>query len=514
MGAQRALSGDVEKRGEALAQLGFHDSAQAAVELVALSNTVGGPFSQQSSERLRSMAAPLLCDLADSPDPDLALRQYFDLDRQLRRQPIFYRQLEQPSHRRRVTDLLGSSEFLSRAIVRYPELLGWLLHAADPQQMSARLGTETLLDEVRQRSQSHDADDFEGHLRTLNRVKLREQLRIGVLDLAGILDIEDLLAQLCDVAEVCLQRALELAYPSVQKRFGPELTGRLRRGFSILGMGRLGAGEMSYGSDLDLLFIYDDRDGQDLRQGAVRLAQRLIAMLTTALPEGALYSIDTRLRPSGNQGPLVSSAAGFVHYHRDKAMLWERQALLKARPVAGNLQLGHHVLTEIDPIRYPMHLPKGTAAEIGRIRRRMRTEIAQEDEHLADIKTGHGGLVSIEFSIQYLQLKYGYRYPELRQSNSLRALQALRSLGKLSERRTKRLTEAYKFLRILENRLRIVHDRPVGPVDVGEASMDRLARRMGYREPRAGAHLRRRLARTTQAVEKLYEQLVEREAKQ
>ncbi|HET6343333.1 MAG TPA: bifunctional [glutamate--ammonia ligase]-adenylyl-L-tyrosine phosphorylase/[glutamate--ammonia-ligase] adenylyltransferase, partial [Myxococcota bacterium] len=498
--AAAALHAEESAQRQALAALGFSDGREAQGVLAALSQSVGGPFSQHAPERLRQLAAPLLSDMAKSPDPDQALRLFADLDRSLRRHPGYYRLLAQaPPLRHRLIDLLGASEFLGRAILNFPELVDWLSAARDPGAHAERAPTE-MCQEVDARLAK--LDDLELRLRSLCRFKLQEQLRVGVLDLAFALPTEAVLGQLCAVAEACLGAALGLAREALADR----LEAPVESGFAVLGMGRFGGREMGYGSDLDLLFIYDDTAAAGPSpKDAVRLAQRLIQMLTLRMSEGVLYPIDTRLRPSGAQGPLVSSATGFCTYHRERAMLWERQALLRARPVAGDLAFGARVLDSLADVRYPVALPPGAGLEIHRVRRRMERELAREAGARSNLKTGRGGLVDLEFAIQYLQLAHAHAHPSLRTPETVSALGALMDLGLVPPRRGRQLLAAYRFLRFLENRLRVVEDRPIAAVDFEGPRIGQLARRMGYgqRAPAVLA-LRRDYARVTQRVRRFY----------
>lgn len=497
--AQAVLHAPASERPQRLAALGFGAPQEADSILQVLETSMGGPFSDNTPPRRRSLAAPILSELAHSPDPDLALRQYVELDRQLRRQPAYYELLETLPVRRRLMDLLGSSEFLGRAIIRNPDLIDWMAQAKDPEQLGRRPGVEALAQMARERC-AHvrsRGGDLEVQLRSLRRFKLREQLRVGILDLAHSLDVRAVLTQLCDIAEACLRVSLELTLE--------ETASGQSAGFAVLGLGSLGGGEFGYGSDLDLIFVYEPTQVLD-RAVAIKTAQRLIRNITTPMPEGPLFAIDTRLRPSGQQGPLVSSASGFVDYQRSLAMLWERQALLKARPVAGDLALGTRVLQEVADVRYPPQLPPDTAEEMHRLRMRMETELAKPGA--SNVKTGRGGLVDLEFIVQLCQLRHAHAHPPLRVTGILAALDGLEETGLVGAPRLSRLRESYTFLRFLENRLRIVHNRAIDAFDLAHPSTAMLARRMGYRGAQAAARLRRDYQRVTDNVRAMYHQMV------
>ncbi len=480
------------ERTRLLQRLGFAAPEEATQVLGALSATAHGPFSEHAQERTRRLGAALLGELARSPSPDQALRLSANLDSSLRRRPAYYGLLEDPALRRRLADLLGSSEFLGLALASYPELIDRLAEMRDPEAYARGPGVAGLLDTALARLRS--VGDLELGLRSLRRLKLEELLRIGVLDLAGVLDIEAVVQQLSELAEALLRAALELARQS--------LRGAFAQGFVILGLGRLGSAEVGYGSDLDLLFVFEE-GAHGSREQAVSLAQRLVRQISYSLEEGPLYAIDTRLRPSGHQGPLVSSAAGFVQYQREHAALWEHQALVRARPVAGDLGLGARVLAEVDAVRYPAALPPAAAESIHAMRRRMEEERTRGTA--LDLKLSAGGITDVEFLVQYLVLRHAATRPALRVPGTLAGLRAAVLAGLVPSERGRMLEEAYRFLRLVENRLRMASDRAVSEVGRSEGELAALARRLGEGQGRgAGARLERRLEVTMRRVRRAF----------
>jgi glutamate-ammonia-ligase adenylyltransferase len=251
-------------------------------------------------------------------------------------------------------------------------------------------------------------------------------------------------------------------------------------------MGKLGAGELNYNSDLDLLFLYEPR-GEEQGDGKLsaqefftKLVQRLISVLQVQTREGYVYKIDTRLRPSGRSGSLVSSLASFVRYHETSSELWERQALIKARVVAGDFTLQPQIDAMFERFAYGAATDAAGVAEIDRLRGRMEQELAREGQGRFNIKTGRGGIVDIEFLVQMLQLRYGPQYPTTRQRATLPALAALHDCGVLPLEDFRLLTEGYRFLRTLENRLRIERDQPVEALEGNGGQLFSVARRLGY----------------------------------
>jgi glutamate-ammonia-ligase adenylyltransferase len=216
--------------------------------------------------------------------------------------------------------------------------------------------------------------------------------------------------------------------------------------------------------------------------------------MTSPTVEGTLYEIDTRLRPSGTFGPIVTSLTSFKDYHARSAWFWERQALIKARPIAGDEGLYEPVSEILDDIVYGKALTEEDRKALLEIRAQMEREIAKESAKRKHIKAGYGGLVDIEFLIQYLQMKEGGKSPSLRHSNTLKALGELEKIGVFASPMAQELREAYIFLRRLENRIQILENRSSPFFNPEGEELTVLARRMGYR--RKG---------TVSAAEKFYE---------
>ncbi|HEX9100729.1 MAG TPA: bifunctional [glutamate--ammonia ligase]-adenylyl-L-tyrosine phosphorylase/[glutamate--ammonia-ligase] adenylyltransferase, partial [Polyangia bacterium] len=437
-----------EELAAALAALGFRNADASADEMELLRGKPHSPFSPATGD---AVARVLLEEAAASPDPDLALRRLNDLvGRRGAGAGIWRLVAEHRPLARVVVTLLGSSEFLGKTLVAHPELVEQMLAAAS----STRVRSRAEIDELVARAQDGlDAHDEEGRLNALRRVRNEELLRIGLFDVGGELTPAEVSAQLTDLADATLEAALAVVAPPTFGKWGTPTAS-----LAVLGLGTLGGRELTYSSDLDVVFVYSD-EGQAEGGRAVtnfevmsRLAQRLIHSLSSYLDEGRLYEIDTRLRPSGQKGALVSSLAGFRAYHAKVAALWERQALIKARTVAGDRTLG----AEIERLAAAHVYGRGDddaaamAAEIGRLRARMEKEIAQETAHKFNIKTGRGGLVDVEFLVQYLQLVHGPRRLSLRQRATADALAALAKEGVLDAEDARVLAESYAFLRRLE----------------------------------------------------------------
>ena len=472
-----------------LAKLGFRDVDAALGNLEVLRE---GPshvrIPQRARHYLDKIAPEMLHRAANSPDPDLALAHVERFLSAIGPRTMFYALLyEKPKVIEALVRLFGSSRFLSGFLLRHPELLDTFLR----NDLSAMVKSKSDL-----RADLADVlalcDDFEQELDELRRFKNLEMLRIGIHDMTGSLSLEEGMSQISALAEVLLSCALSLAVREVRRRFGIAMdaaTGA-EATFCILGMGKLGSEELSYHSDLDIIFLYSGpgesvpepgRAGNDFRKLSnheyfAKIAQRLISILTTSTREGIVYRLDMRLRPSGNAGPLVSSLDAFERYHGESALLWERQALLKCRFVAGDRSFGKRVEEKIRGFIFDRPLPPNAAEEIHRLRMRMEQELGRETEDRLNLKVGRGGVVDVEFAVQYLQLLHGGTHPMVRARGTLKALYELQRAGIVTLGQYKVLDEGYRFLRSLDVRLRLSHDASIDRFDPRLLEPERLER--------------------------------------
>jgi glutamate-ammonia-ligase adenylyltransferase len=345
----------------------------------------------------------------------------------------------------------------------------------------------------------------------------RELVNIGLLDLSGKIAQHEVEAALSDVAEVCVGAGLEVARAQLA-RAATSATETIARGeFLIVGMGKLGSRELGYGSDLDVIFLYDlpgaaEADVALAQEPFVRLAQKFSWALQTRTGEGICYEVDAQLRPSGNQGVLVTSLAGFARHHERHAQLWERQALLRARPVAGSPRLAaRFAALRSELLARP--LPEGAAAEIDRVRRRVESELAQESAQRRNLKLGRGGLFDVETIVQLLALRHGAAHRELFEIATTAALiERCAVLALITPAQANALREGWAFLARLASRLRIALNRSIADLGEGRADLDRVARSLGYAaSPRTGTSrvpLLDDYARHTDAIRRVYDEVM------
>ncbi len=461
-----------------LRELGFQAIDESIANLTLLRD--GAPSSRATPRRrqlLMEIAPALLGEIVRAPDPDLALRNMASFLAAIGARSSFLALLaENPATLRTLIRLFGSSEFLSQFLIRHPETLDSLVRAdlvrveMVKEDMAAELAS--LLDA---------AEAYEDQLDVLRRFRNEQFLRIGVNDLMGLLTFPALSSQLSDLADVCVAAALRVAERETLARYGLTTS---PGSFAVVGMGKLGSRELTYHSDLDLIFVYmpaaELAEGVAVHEYFTRLAQRILTALQVPTREGIAYHIDTRLRPSGNKGPLVSSMEAFARYHARSAQLWERQALIKARAISGVPSVMREVEQVIERFVYAKPLADDEVAEIHRLRMRMEHELAGDERDRFNVKTGRGGLVDIEFLTQMLQLRYGATVPSVRKRATRHALTALAMAGLVPPNDAATLLESYAFLRTLTNRLRIERDQPVEALAREGARLPALARRLGY----------------------------------
>jgi glutamate-ammonia-ligase adenylyltransferase len=260
---------------------------------------------------------------------------------------------------------------------------------------------------------------------------------------------------------------------------------KLGSGLAVVAMGKLGGREIGYGSDLDILFVYRDASDNDLEERNIRTAQRVLRLVSMPHDEGTGYDLDTRLRPSGSHGLLVVSLDAFRRYHETTAEPWERQALVRARFCAGDAVLGNEVIAVAHQAAYERGAAPATT--LHHLRIRMERELGREHGGRYDVKLGFGGLVDIEFAVQWLQMKWGMD-SRVRSTDTETALGALEATGVLDGARAATLREGHGFLRRLEQRLRVLHGMSVQLIEEGAPGLALLARRLGLRDgPRGSA---------------------------
>ncbi len=407
--------------------------------------------------------------LAAAPDPELAR---LALSR-VGEHPEAREALADPAAVGPAARLLGFSTAAADFLVAHPEESALFLDLA-PR------GREDLLTEVR-----GDAVRL-GPEAGLRRFRRRALFRVAARDLGGA-SLEDVVAEVSAVAEACLEVAAEEA----------------GRGLAVIGMGKLGGGELNFASDVDVVFVHDGA-GAEAQTEASRRAARLIGLLSEPTADGVALRVDADLRPEGRSGPLSRSVESTTEYYRRHAATWEKQAWLKARPVAGDVDRGARLLEALEPVIYPEHLEPSAIEDVRAMKVRIEEYVRARGKEATSVKRGRGGIRDVEFAVQLLQLVHGRREPKLRQPNTLRALNALAELGYVGVPDAEALSRSYRFLRVLEHRLQIVRDTRTHELPSDEASQRRLARSIGLEGP---DDLRAAYATETDVVRGVHERL-------
>ena len=379
---------------------------------------------------------------------------------------------ERPVAASHLARLVAASPAIAKQIVAAPSLLDELL---DPRVLYAPPGREALQIELREALEA--AEDEEGHLDALGRFRNQQTLRVAAAELTGALPLMRVSDHLSWIAECVIEAALDLAHADVRQRHG-DLPGAPR--LAVIAYGKLGGLELNYGSDLDLVFLHDadadcDSDGpRPLASEAymIRWAQRLIHWLTTRGREGRCYEVDTRLRPSGNAGLMVTRVAAFDAYQNKRAWTWEHQAIVRARHVAGPASIG----SQFNAIRAQvLGLQRDATAladDIRDMRQRLRDQWLKTVPGQFDLKHGLGGVMDLEFTVQYLVLAHSAAQPEIAEySDNVRQLDALRDADVLTDAEARSFKRAYIAYRSRLHELTL-QDAPV-LVNEGEFEVHR-----------------------------------------
>ena len=393
--------------------------------------------------------------------------------------------------------ILEFSPFLDQLISRHPD---WL----EELQASGRL----------ENTSPPDADQLatlirkEGLDPALRQFRNREMMRLIWRDLNELAPVDEILEDLSTLADVCLQAAVNFHSLVFEEKHGiPRGQDGQPQKLIVIGLGKLGGCELNLSSDVDIIFCYPDRGECDGRRGLsneqffTRLSRSVIRSLSEFTVDGFCFRVDTRLRPFGDSGPLVSSFAALEQYYQREGRDWERYALIKARPVAGDLVSGKQLLGILKPFVYRRYIDFGAIEALQDMHANVREDALRKDR-LDDIKRGPGGIREIEFLVQTFQLLRGGREPDLQTPSIFSAAANLHKLEILTDEAVSELLAAYRFLRKTENRIQALHDQQTHQVPAGEDGL-RVARAMGFKDM---PDFRVALEQTRNKVKTLFEQ--------
>ncbi len=416
-------------------------------------------------ERLDEFLPQLLCGVCAQHESAQTLERILQLvEAVARRSAYLVLLIENPGALRQLITLCAASPWIADQLVKYPALLDELL---DPRTLYAPPDKTSLRDELRREVLRLGWDDLEGHMEALRYFKAAHFLRVAACEVTGILPLMKVSDYLTYIAEVVLEHVLELAWRQMMNRHGQP--GRAGAddgyGFVVIGYGKLGGIELGHGSDLDLVFLHDADPGRytdggrqlDNQTFYTRLGQKIIHVLTAQTLGGKLYEVDMRLRPSGNSGLLVSSLNGFEKYQLDDAWTWEHQALVRARVVAGSESLAGAFAAVRARVLGRPRKPVELCGRVTEMRAKMREHLgSRSDPENGDFNIKHdsGGIVDIEFMVQYAVLAWAHQQPALmRYTDNIRILSCLEEAGLLEAHEVSQLIDAYKAYRSTGHRL-------------------------------------------------------------
>lgn len=464
-----------------LAAFGFADAEHTRIALRELT----GGF-RRTSRVLQELLPVVLDWLSTTPDPDLGLLQLRHLAEGRNAPTMATTFRDSPAAAEQVCRVLGSSRFLGDALLHQPAFVEAL---RDPETL-ARVATRddlvaSALETLQWRA---DPDERRAGLR---RFKRREFLRIATRDVVGLAPLEETAGELSALADACVEAALRALGPSVP--------------FAVIGMGRLGGHELSYASDIDVLFVYDG-DGPAAYEAANRTATDLVREIGATTAEGQTFRIDAALRPEGTQGVLARSLDGYRSYYAEYGLPWEFQALLRARPVAGDPDLAARFMAMIEPFVVRDPLPDEFVREIRRVKVRVERErIPPGEDPEFHLKLGRGALTDVEFLVQLLQLRHGAVDPTVRTPSTVDGLDRCAAAGLLDPDDAAVLRTAYRFCERARNARYLVTGRPGDALPGGDDDA-RIGRMLGYtHQPRS--ELREEFRRVTRRSRQVFERV-------
>jgi glutamate-ammonia-ligase adenylyltransferase len=457
-----------------LETVGYTDAQPIAEQLYRMyqSKAVLGLDTEPRS-RLDRLMPKLIAACATANDNSITLGRVLSLVQAVLRRSAYLALLgENPKALQQLVLLCERSSWVADQLTAYPALLDELL---DPRALYTAPDKEVLQDHLRQHMLRVPDDDLEQQMDIIRYFVRSYSLRVAACELTDVMPLMQVSDYLTWLAEVVIEHTVNISWKHLTNQYGqPQGSDGKAPGFIVVAYGKMGGIELGYKSDLDLVFLYNDSGGGsggkstsgprviDNSTFFARLGQRIIHILSTLTPSGAAYEIDMRLRPSGNSGMLVSSLAAFEKYQREDAWTWEHQALVRARVVAGDKKLGEAFDLARKSILEQQRCEQSLRTEVVKMREKMRKHLGQATKDgKFSLKQGVGGIVDIEFMVQFAVLAWSHNHPELtRWSDSIRILESLAQCGLLSEQKTSQLIDAYKRYRSAGHLLQLQNQLP------------------------------------------------------
>ena len=456
-----------------LHEIGYDDAGQAATLIDAWRRGKAyHAHSKYGRERVDRLMPLVIRACAAAESPAEALSRLIRLVESIGRRSAYLALLvENPLALTQLVNLCAASSWVSSWISRYPILLDELLDPISAEKAGTR---EALECELTQLLADIDADDLEGQMHALREIRHAHVLKVAAADVSGLIDTVQVGLRLSQIAEIILTNGVQCAQLSLQAKHGaPTAIGAgATAEFGIVGYGKLGSKELGYNSDLDIVFLYAGAEPQGMTAGGPRsianaqyygrLGQRIVHILTTRTSAGSAYDLDMRLRPSGRAGALVTSVEAYRDYQMNKAWTWEHQALVRARMVSGPAPL-HRAFEDLR--REVLCLPREAGAlrqEIASMRHKMASANDQSTDTRFDLKLGRGGIVDIEFIVQYYVLRWAHDYPDLTiPRNNLDLLTRLGELALIPPPEQRELASAYSQYLSIDHRCKLAEQPSV-----------------------------------------------------
>jgi glutamate-ammonia-ligase adenylyltransferase len=447
---------------ERLHDVGFSVSPGVARSLKSLVAGLG------ADPDVHRQLATVLADLSKSPGPTGALVSLFRYVEATGGTNVLLNTVAGGKPIREIlASVFGASQYMSEIIIRNPGYLYWLIE----KQTWDREDTKgTYLSDLR--SDAANFQSIEGKLNAVRRFQRRALLKIGVHDLLGLRTIEETTLSLSHLADAITGGLLEIL-----REHTPDLDREpADTGFAVLALGKLGGEELNYSSDIDLIYVCDDADEETIERHR-KLAEELTSALSEVTAEGYLYRVDLRLRPDGHAGPLVNPISSMMIYYENRGRPWEFQAMLKARTIAGDMALGERILRAVAGLVFSPSLSYSPLDAIAIMRQRIRENISTRDRAF-NIKLMEGGIRDIEFIVQALQLMHGGKHPDLRSTNTVTGIETGHQKKLLKNIERKMLLDAYRFFRLVEHRLQMMHQIKAHSIPESSEEINFLAKRV------------------------------------
>jgi glutamate-ammonia-ligase adenylyltransferase len=462
-----------------LAALGYLDPSGAMRHIEALTAGVSRRAALQ-----RQLLPILLGWLAEGVDPDAGLLAFRRVSEGLGTTHWYLGMLrDSTAAAERLCHVLSNSRLIADLLEVSPESVAWL----GTDKELAPLSFETQWLEIASKMSRHA--DPESAMRLIRLIRRREILRIAIADSAGLLDQDQVGAALADTDRAAVLGALRVA-ETMATADEP-----LKTNVLVVAMGRQGGQEIGYGSDADVMYVHRGLPGvpeEEAQKQAAQIVGRLSSLLTQPLKPAILAErvlmVDADLRPEGKNGPLVRSLESYAEYYRRWSLVWEAQALLRARPMAGDDDLAADYVALIDPIRYPESLPEQDVREVRRVKARVEAErLPRGADPARHLKLGRGGLSDVEWLAQLLQLQHAGRHPELRTTTTVEALEAAAALGLLEAEDVAILLKAWRLASRIRSANVVWTGRASDVLPSSRRDLEAVARWCGYGQGNAAA---------------------------